>query len=61
MGDADPQPEFIREMTLRIERGSGAVVAELSGLRGEIAGLRGDIREMSHYLRELGHGIVEIA
>lgn len=36
--------EFIREMTLRIERGSQAAVADLRGLRGEVSGMRGDMR-----------------
>ncbi len=48
MSDAESRDEvlkeFIREMTLRIERGGQAVVAELRGLRGEVSAMRGDMR-----------------
>jgi len=43
----DALKEFIREMTLRIERGGQAVVAEVRGLREDFGELRTDIvREM---------------
>jgi len=48
----EPLKEFIRETTLRIERGSQAVVAELRGLRTEVSGMRGDMRAFGAELRD---------
>jgi hypothetical protein len=47
----EPLKEFIREMTLRIERGGQAVAAELRGLSGEVSGMRGDMRAFGAELR----------
>jgi hypothetical protein len=49
----DPQREFIREMTLRIERASRAVVRELAGLGGAVAAMQGDLRQMGVGIREV--------
>jgi hypothetical protein len=48
----DPQREFIREMTLRIERASRAV-RELAGLGGAVAAMQGDLRQMGVGIREV--------
>ena len=57
----DPQREFIREITVRLERASRAVVGELAamrgeigGMRGEVGGMRGEIGGMRGDLRDLG-------
>lgn len=47
----DPQREFIREITVRLERALRAVVGEVAGMRGEVAGMRGE-------LHDLGAGIL---
>ena len=49
----DPQREFIREMTLRIERASRAVVGELASLSGAVAAMQGDLRVMGGGIREV--------
>lgn len=42
----DPQREFIREITVRLERASRAVVGELAAMRGELGGMRGEIGDL---------------
>ena len=50
----DPQREFIREVTVRLERASRAVVGELAAMRGELGGMRGELGGMRGDLRDLG-------
>ncbi len=60
----DALKEFIREMTLRIERSGQAVIAEVRGMRedigremgamrGEMGGMRGDLRYLTTEIHDM--------
>ena len=54
----DPQREFIREITVRLERALRAVGGEVAAMRGEVGGMRGEIGGLRGDLRDLGTGIL---